>query len=69
VLDKIKSVDDALLTALKDADPKSPEFQKSQAGVLKQLQNAIRAMKKQYPGARATASAIEIGEKYGLNLK
>ena len=59
----------ALLTALKDAAPTSPEFQKAQAGVLKQLQNAIRDMKKKYPDARATASAIEIGEKYGLNVK
>src|SRR5262249_32050209 len=61
VLDKIKAVDDALLTALKDADPKSPEFQKSQAAVLKQLQTAIKDMKKKYPDAKATASAVEIG--------
>ena len=69
VLDKIKIVDDSLLAALKDADPKAPEFQKAQAGVLKQMQTAIRDMKKKYPDAKATASAIEIGEKYGLNLK
>lgn len=69
MLEKIRAVDSALQAVVKDGDPKAPEFQKSQSAVLKQLQAAIKQLKKTAAEAPSTKEALEIGEKYGLNVK
>jgi len=69
MLEKIRTVDASLQAILKDGDPKGSEFLKSQAAVLKQLQSAIKQLKKSAPDAPSLKDALEIGEKYGLNVK
>jgi thiol-disulfide isomerase/thioredoxin len=69
MLEKIRAVDAELQAILKDGDPKGAEFQKSQAAVLKQLQGAIKQLKKSAPDAPSLKDAVEVGEKYGLNVK
>jgi hypothetical protein len=75
-LDSIRATDDALQKIMDAArnttglvDPKGKEFHKSQAGQLKQLESAVKAMKKSWPDAPSTKEALEIADKYGLSLK
>ena len=68
-LENVHHIDDGLQEALGKDDPKGKEFHKAQAGPLKQLQAAVKAMKKSWPDAPSTKEAIEIADKYGLSLK
>lgn len=66
-LDKIFALDAALIKAAKEKkiDPDSPEFKTVFAGQLKQIEQAVGTMKKNYPDAPATKQAEEIAKRLG----
>lgn len=68
-LEAIRQVDSLLQAAAGDGDVKSEDFQKAQAGVLKKLGATIKMMKKNWPNAPATAEALEVAERYGIEIK
>jgi hypothetical protein len=68
-LDALRKIDSALQKALDEGDPKSAEFQKTHAAILKQMQTAIKSMKKSWPEAPSTQEAIQIADFYGLSLE
>lgn len=69
VLESIKKLDTALSAAAKDKDPKSAEFKKAFATQIKQLTTSLNNLQRNYPDARATREALEIGEKYEIAIK
>jgi hypothetical protein len=68
-LDNVRHIDEGLQEKLGKDDPKGKEFHKAEAGPLKQLQTAVKNMKKSWPDAPSTKEAVEIAEKYGLAVK
>jgi thiol-disulfide isomerase/thioredoxin len=50
-------------------DPRKPEWQKAHAPVLKQLKDKVAQMKKVWPDAHATKEALEIADRYALEIK
>ena len=45
-------------------DPKKDEFQKANSALLKQLKDRLATMKKSWPDAYATKTAVVIGDKF-----
>jgi hypothetical protein len=65
-LEKVRALEAAVTKAAKGAEPDSPEFKKAFAPQLKQLESAIKALKKQHPDAPATQEAEEIAGRLGV---
>jgi hypothetical protein len=65
-LDKVKRWDAVLGPQAAKADPKGPVFQRAYGPTLRQMQTTLNQMKRSWPDAKATAEALEIGEKYGV---
>jgi hypothetical protein len=57
------------MAAAKDKDLKSAEFKKAFAQQIKQMTTMINTLKRNYPDAKATKEALEIGEKYDVAVK
>src|SRR5262245_159279 len=68
LLESVKKLDTALMAAAKDKDPKSAEFKKTFATPIKQMTTVLNNLNRNYPEARATKEALEIGEKYDIAL-
>jgi hypothetical protein len=66
VLEKVRAAEAAITKAAKGAEPDSAEFKKAFAPQLKQLDTTLKALKKQYPDAPATAEAEEIAGRLGV---
>lgn len=65
-LAKIQALDFALAERPTEEDTKTPEFKKKYAVVLKQMNSTLMTMKRNWPDAKATKSAIEICEEYDV---
>jgi hypothetical protein len=68
MLESVRKLDGALSASARNAkiDPKAPVFQKVHAVTLRKMRTTLQQMKKTWPDARATAQALELGEKYGV---
>jgi thiol-disulfide isomerase/thioredoxin len=51
------------------SDPRKPEFQKAYAPLLRQLRDKVTQMKRAWPDARTTKEALEIADRYGVEIK
>jgi thiol-disulfide isomerase/thioredoxin len=69
MLESLKKLDAALVASARDQDPKSAEFKKAFATPLKQMTTTLQKMNRDYPDAKATKEAQQIGEKYEIALK
>ncbi|MFL5340988.1 MAG: TlpA family protein disulfide reductase [Gemmataceae bacterium] len=69
LIENIRELDAALQAALADGDPKSPDFQRSQAGTLNRLKNTIQQLKRTAADAPSTKAALEIAGRYGISVK
>lgn len=63
-LDAIKKIEQQLAAKPGADDPMKPDFQKANAGLLKQLKDKVASMKKAWPDAKATEEAVVLGERY-----
>lgn len=66
-MENVKKLDQQL--GLGAEDPRKPEFQKSHAPVLKQLKEKVSQMKKSWPDAPTTKEALELADRYGVEIK
>lgn len=66
-MENVKKLDQQL--GLGAEDPRKTEFQKSHAPVLKQLKDKVAQMKKAWPDAPSTKEALEIADRYGVEIK
>ena len=64
-LEKIRTAEAAITKAADGKEPDSAEFKKAFAVQLKQLDATVKALKKAYPDAPATAEAEEIANRLG----
>lgn len=65
-LEKLKAAETTILAAAKGKEPDSAEFKKAFAPQLKQVEQAVAALKKSYPDAPAAAEAEEIARRLGV---
>jgi hypothetical protein len=68
-LAKIHALEFAMANRPTEEDVKSAEFKKKFAAVLKQMNNTLMTMKRNWPDAKATKEAIEICEEYEVTGK
>ncbi len=64
-LDVVRKIEQQLSLNLEGVgNPKKDEFQKANAALLKQLKDRLAMMKKTWPDAHATKTAVAIGDKF-----
>ncbi|HEV3142732.1 MAG TPA: hypothetical protein VGZ47_02490, partial [Gemmataceae bacterium] len=64
-LANVKKIDTELSSRAGAFNKTADEFQSKNSTTLKQLEDAVRQMKKSYPNAKATEEAIAIAADYG----
>jgi hypothetical protein len=68
-LNTVKKYDTELGSRPGSFDPTLEKFRRDNAALLRQLDAAVRQMKKTWPDTKATEEAVRIGEKYGLAVR
>lgn len=68
-LEMVRSFEQQLASRFGANDPKKPDFQKTNAALLKQLKDKVQQMNKAWPDAKSTQEAVAIAEKYGVAPK